>query len=981
MWELFDEAVRYEEDPSGVHAGLVAIKTKKELEYRAYEICKNHIEGMTRGPLKLYRDKAITVIQTLFLYHIGKLKLQGLSSEDISNEVLLARSEDASPEENIQHYEIITDNLKKELRQIIETRDEDKKARYKFDPVFTGIDPRAEFQKARDEAESNPLMRKEAWEHLLSLDRWEVKTRQMTLDLSSGIQSIFVDVAQFSNKSSGFFNSPQDTQIELLWNGKQVFGIVGMRDLNDVAAKNSFLPSIDTDATDNDFAVYISTIPVDDKSIQKILAMQQRDPRIILWSPAPLTTEERDRLLDFAAYRKLVADWTGKDSEDAILVINWVSNSLQAELAKIKVIVDNSYSRGSIDSSTNMKMNFRVAGSLETIIQPVVNQILDSVYVSASIKFDPPILFKKEEAVKVINGIVRTGNIPKGAKPNQFISAAKNFGAGLKIVKRNNENQLDTSENEFILDMWEFIDKNLRDDTQRMKVETIYKNFIGIGGPKNYGLSKKIVQIYLLCLVRECKIRLHLSAKAGISPLHLDYSNISDTEFNVKALEGLLELQKMAAPQNWEVLRPFAEKLLNETIPLSNDEALISPYREKINDLFKVEKEESERLGVKLRSLFEFIQIENIFEAEVQQFITFFNVDLSTVSDIDIVLFKLKEAFNYNAFDTLEVDSREVDDFSQRITKYNNSKKVLKYETEIRVLFRYISFAFPEDSSFKTIRETQKRLKNKTKDFSTYLLSEIKLKTDIIGNIPAPPQEKDTLGALIRDYTLLYLIQHDKISQESERVLSAINSLLEGDQFKAFKLIEDITVFQPPISGNIISRLKEIAAQIFSCTDSSRHSVEEELKASPQHKCGFDIKDTQNKILLISEQLTLAEKFFNEEINKKIEILLNPSVKSKLEQGKDNPLIAKILSFNEVLSLKEYLFTEVLSNSSLVAIINKYLQKIQIKKIHLSDFKPSGNIIEIDQIDDFVKEFRLYIEREFQSIKLDNNETPVLHIE
>jgi hypothetical protein len=34
LWELFDEAVRYEEDPSGVHAGLVAIKTKHVILYQ-----------------------------------------------------------------------------------------------------------------------------------------------------------------------------------------------------------------------------------------------------------------------------------------------------------------------------------------------------------------------------------------------------------------------------------------------------------------------------------------------------------------------------------------------------------------------------------------------------------------------------------------------------------------------------------------------------------------------------------------------------------------------------------------------------------------------------------------------------------------------------------------------------------------------------------------------------------------------------------
>ena len=36
----------------------------------------------------------------------------------------------------------------------------------------------------------------------------------------------------------------------------------------------------------------------------------------------------------------------------------------------------------------------------------------------------------------MINGLVKVGEIPKGAKPNQNISAAQNFGFGLKILRR-----------------------------------------------------------------------------------------------------------------------------------------------------------------------------------------------------------------------------------------------------------------------------------------------------------------------------------------------------------------------------------------------------------------------------------------------------------------------------------------------------------------------------------------------------------------
>jgi len=161
LWELFDEDVRYEEDPSGVHAGLVAIKTKKEIEYRAYESCKRQIDGLTKGLLKAHRDKAIKIIQTLFLFHIAKTRQQGLVPEEIANSVLIERDESANPDENNQHYETLAENLKKELRQIVQSFDDDKRPRYRFDPVFTGVDPRDEFRKARDEVESNESLQKE----------------------------------------------------------------------------------------------------------------------------------------------------------------------------------------------------------------------------------------------------------------------------------------------------------------------------------------------------------------------------------------------------------------------------------------------------------------------------------------------------------------------------------------------------------------------------------------------------------------------------------------------------------------------------------------------------------------------------------------------------------------------------------------------------------------------------------------------------
>ncbi len=98
------------------------------------------------------------------------------------------------------------------------------------------------------------------------------------------------------------------------------------------------LPPIDTDQTDGDFACFISTRPVPEDEITRILE-RGKDPRVLLWSPGELRLEERERLLDFAAYRKLVADWEGKDTETPSRWSTGVANSLQTELGRIYRIV------------------------------------------------------------------------------------------------------------------------------------------------------------------------------------------------------------------------------------------------------------------------------------------------------------------------------------------------------------------------------------------------------------------------------------------------------------------------------------------------------------------------------------------------------------------------------------------------------------------------------------------------------------------
>ena len=63
-----------------------------------------------------------------------------------------------------------------------------------------------------------------------------------------------------------------------------------MRDLARVAKEHLRLPPIDTDQTDRDFACFISTQPVKEEAVTKILD-RGKDPRVLLWSPGELRME------------------------------------------------------------------------------------------------------------------------------------------------------------------------------------------------------------------------------------------------------------------------------------------------------------------------------------------------------------------------------------------------------------------------------------------------------------------------------------------------------------------------------------------------------------------------------------------------------------------------------------------------------------------------------------------------------------------
>lgn len=972
LWDFFDEALSYEEDPSGTHAGIAAIKTKRDVEYRIYDNCKRQIDSATKGFLKVNHDKTVKTLQTLFLYHISRLRQDGLSPDEIANSVLVERAPDATVEENVQHYESIAENLRKALRQVVSSLDEDGKPLYRFDPVKTnGPDPKEEFANARIEAESNQVMRKEAWQHLLALDEWPVKTRHMTYDLASGMSSIFRDIAPFVGPWEPRERAKFGRQtIQINWQNREVSGMVEMVDLGRLASKNEPLPSIDNLDPTLDFAVFVGSKPVEEEIIKKIILMRP-DPRVIIWTPAELTREEHDKLLDFAAYRQLVKDHEGKDSESDTTIIAWVSEQLKTEMARIKKIVDSSYDRGRIQSLNYPTMEFHVAGEkIEGVLILVVDMVLRAAYESRDISFEPQLVFTKEDGIKVINGIVKIGEIPKGSKPDKNVSAALNFGLGLKIVRRGAERKLDTADNRYVQDMLSFIESKATDG-KTIPIETIYKNFTGTGGPngKNYGLTRRMVQIYLFCLVQQGLIKIGVGPKSGLREDYIDYSNISSIDFNTKILDSMYELQKVVKPQNWDVLRPYAEKLLEIEISETDDDTHIAAYRKDIKDLFGRKKAESSDVLRRATKLFQTLNQENPYETDLQQVARFFASDIGSENDIDSILFALRESFGYKAFDAVKSYGGEVDDLASRLKNYRNVKEFLKLENELEKAKVYCSYDMPDIPALRDARQIQATLAKKMKDLQPYIDSEVKLKTELVGGDQPQSGDSGTLWALVREYRAHYEAMHDSVMCKLDASREGIRKILQGNEMRAARTLERISAIEERDSSDLVDRLESMATEIFSCPNPSLDSIENALRSRPEHDCGLSFNNAEEKVVAAAEVVKQARSLFETSFNKKVDLFFTPTIRDLLEQGESDPAISSLLRCENLQDLKDYIVKACIEDPTFFDTVNLYLKRIVVRTVRIADFRPSIKNIEKGQIDDLVKEFERYVEQQFERQK------------
>ncbi len=971
LWSIFDMVVDYEEDASNTTRSIANVKTKWPAEWKAYEAAIHQLDTITKGPLKVYRSRCEKIIRTLFLYHVANMAPNGLSAEELMNSVMEWKDHDkdqlADLRDNLDHYESLIDKIALELAQISRVGHN-----YKFNPTGGGPDPRDHFQKARAEAEANQVLRNQAWEALLDLDGWKVDARLVTIDLAKDIRSIFRDIAPASQ-----------SDMSIKWHGRLITGRVFMRDLRDIAGRSALLPQINSAETGLDFHVFVSSTPC--AADLDRLVETKKDGRALFWSPDALSPAEHSLLIDFAAYRTLVADFGGRDTQEAKDVLEWVQSRLRADMGSIYRIVPDSFGRGRIAALDHSNMSFTCQGELNAILTPLVGQALDAVYVSKEIDFDAPAPFDDTNAVNVINGIVKVSEIPRGAKPTKETSAAQNYGFALGIMRRPNDRLLDLSQCRYTRDLAGWIDDKIGDGSATLPATSLYRNFMGVGGPDgvNYGLSKRMVQLYLLCLVREGKIRVSLSGR-NIPVDAIDYGNIADIDFKVAVLDAFDQIQRLKPPEGWELLAPYAAVLLeDETVRATRQDSEIQLAVQRLLRLRAEQAATFPTLEAGLADLFTEIGQANPLAERLGAWGKYLSLPVKSTDPLPFLLNALDDAFGYRVYRDETVHQEEVDDLRVRLTELKQAANFFGHRDRVRAAARYAAWAnsdaiLPTAAGDLTLQQVRSVCLTAAAGFA-HLGELMTHETRLLSELLDPMKEA------IQTYTVRYLQIFDQVTACTEQAHQDIEDIPASAGYRALERLAQVAQLGGDPRAELDSSFAEIAngPDLFPA-NLARATVERELRERPQPPdCPLTLSNAHEWIERAERAVGRCRAALSEALLVKARLLDSPALRERLAQGREEPFIAGLLGAGIADEVAAYLErtlgqADETQAAAAVELLSRYLKKLRVRRVRLSDFSPGKRTLERGDVDDVVQEFRVFL---LSAMSAGSDELSVVELE
>jgi len=518
LWRVFDDLMSYAETPSTASTGTVSIRSRFRSEVAALEAAQNTLKRITDGQLARPQNKirAERILNTLFLYHIAGVP--GLTKEQILDAVSDLKPGEDELEAQLAHYENILEEMRGKLRNQIRFQ----QGRYHFMPKETSQYDDLVYQ-ATDALKSDRQLLDQWLDRLLAFADEETKS-----------------------PFTGFVSEAEGSLMPLKvedWHGQERSGRV--RSSADLPNTGHASFEIDTHGKEDDFLVVLSRRAMTDRQVENWLKKDKpADPRLVVWAPAPLSDDERGTVASVLAHLKVAEDDPqGRYAKDG-------RREFKREAHRAFTALQGIYGRG-VARVSRGPVSISLVGGVEGALATMAKEAMETCYRSREIDFGKR-RFDTPNAVKLINGLVRRGMAV--SEGDALWSAVENFAAPLGLVRPEAPKRLDPSGSKFYREIRQKIEERAG---MGLDVRTVYNWFTGYNiedGKESAGLTRRMVDIYLLCLAQQGVIRITQS-KGG----YIDRSTIASIEFKPDVLRGMSRIELPRAPQDWEVFHPYLE--------------------------------------------------------------------------------------------------------------------------------------------------------------------------------------------------------------------------------------------------------------------------------------------------------------------------------------------------------------------------------------------------------------------------------------
>ncbi len=533
LWRVFDDLMTYNEKPSASSSRAISIRSGFRGEVAALEAAQATLSRITDGHLARpqNRSRAERILNTLFLYHLAGVA--GLTKEQILDAVTDLKANEDQLDAQLGHYETILEEMRSKLRNQIRCQ----KGRYEFIPKETS---------QYDDLASRATERLKSDRQLL----WQKIDRLMVLAEKDAPSPFSGVVPEEDGRLLGLKLTS--------WHGQERGGRVTAID---VSNPHAGLPEVDTHGNEDDFVAVLCRRPMTAAAVDKVLK-RTKDPRVVVWAPAEPTKEEEATLAGVLAHLTVAEEHKDSQFEKE------ARREFKKDVQRAYTVMQGIYTRG-VAKTIRKTPSISPVGGVEGMLGTMAEEALDSCYQSRKIDFGNR-KFDTQGAVKLINGLVKRGlAVGEG---DQLWSAVENFAGPLGLVRPELPNRLDPSASEF----YQAIRKRVQErGGAGIEVRTVYNWFTGYNqedGLESPGLTRRMVDVYLLCLAQQGVIRIS-SGKRGE---WIDRSTIANIDFKPETLRNLGRIELPRALEDWQVFCPYLETLVGYaegTLPTKYDKA------------------------------------------------------------------------------------------------------------------------------------------------------------------------------------------------------------------------------------------------------------------------------------------------------------------------------------------------------------------------------------------------------------------------